>query len=302
MWQFFCHSLWQMGLLWFLDEAIRSLVKINQVANDTVFPKKLDLEFSKDFRLYLQHELVRRCRANSRYSLRAFASSLRINASTLSQILRGKRTLTPAQRSKLGMRLGLSPLEMAKFRDQKEKEPIPRDRSLASLRDAQELTLDVFQVISDWYHYAIFELVTVKGFNPSPRWIARKLGVSVAEVSAACERLMRIGLLVVAKNGKWLQGPPLVTTTGTPFTAVALRKLQAQVLSMAQDAMENIPMEFRDQSSITMAINSERLNEVKTRIKIFRRQLCDDLQKDKKRDSVYQLGISFYPLTKIENQ
>ena len=40
-----------------------------------------------NFRSYLQSELIRRCNNNSKYSLRAFAKHLGIDASPLSQIV-----------------------------------------------------------------------------------------------------------------------------------------------------------------------------------------------------------------------
>jgi transcriptional regulator with XRE-family HTH domain len=45
-------------------------------------------------RAILASEFTRRRRINPRYSLRAFARSVEIEHSTLSQLLRGKRTLT----------------------------------------------------------------------------------------------------------------------------------------------------------------------------------------------------------------
>jgi uncharacterized protein (TIGR02147 family) len=252
----------------------------------------------KSFRLFLQCEYIKRCKVNSRYSLRAYARLLRIDPSTLSQALRGKRTLSKVQQLKLGTRLGLGPMEMARFWDDPE-----RDSSYAQTSSAKELTLDAFQVISDWYHYAIFELVTVKGFSPEPKWIAKKLGITPTEAQIALERLLRLELVQVGEDGRYLQGVPLVTTTGNPFTAVAFRKLQAQVLRMAGQALEEVPMELRDQTSMTMAIPLRRMAEAKAAIKKFRREFCEEFQKTEDRDAVYQLGISFYPLTRdVESQ
>jgi transcriptional regulator with XRE-family HTH domain len=45
-------------------------------------------------RMVLESEFARRRRLNPRYSLRAFARSVRIEHSTLSQLLRGKRAIT----------------------------------------------------------------------------------------------------------------------------------------------------------------------------------------------------------------
>src|SRR5215470_6437173 len=70
---------------------------------------------SSGFRLYLQSELARRCSSNPQYSLRSFALQLGINHSTLSQLLRGKRVMTPRMVEALGERLGLRNEEIEAF-------------------------------------------------------------------------------------------------------------------------------------------------------------------------------------------
>ncbi|MDH4469339.1 MAG: TIGR02147 family protein [Bacteriovoracaceae bacterium] len=248
------------------------------------------LNTNLNFRLFLQNQFLERCRRNPKYSLRAFAKFLEVDASTLSQILREKRSLSITLQRSFAQRLGVDP---------KEVENLPTTKTKKE-KNVRELALDAFQVIADWYHYAIFELITVKGFKNDSKWIAKTLSISSTEVSIALERLVRLDLIKIDSSGKLTQGTPLVTTTGNPYTATAFRKLQHQVLGKASAALEEIPMELRDQSSMTFAINTKQLNEAKKRIKNFRRGLCDYLQKTKDRDAVYQLGISFYPVTNIK--
>jgi len=244
----------------------------------------------KDFRLFLQHELVERCKKNNAYSLRSFARFLQVDPSTLSQVLRRKRKLTRKTLLRIASRLGLGPDEISRF---DESSPVPLDAT----QSAYELTLDVFKLIADWYHYAIFELVTLQNFRSDARWIARTLGITVSEAHSAVERLQRLSLIEVDKNGRWKQGQDLITTADNPFTVSAFRKLQRQVLDKAITALEELPIAIRDQTSMTMAMNSKRIPEVKNQIKKFRRELCKYLQQDQVRDCVYNLGVSFYPLT-----
>jgi hypothetical protein len=56
-------------------------------------------------RAALEAELTRRRARNPRYSLRAFAKSLALDHSTLSQLLRGERNLTPRMAERLEARL-----------------------------------------------------------------------------------------------------------------------------------------------------------------------------------------------------
>jgi transcriptional regulator with XRE-family HTH domain len=129
------------------------------------------------FRLFLQAELGRRCAGNTQYSLRAFAKYLAIDHATLSQLLRGKRPLTPRTILKLGTRLGL---ERAAIDLYVAHEAFwGREPGLeATLNEVQELANDTVNVISDWYHYAILELTRLQDFKPDSRWIARALGIT----------------------------------------------------------------------------------------------------------------------------
>ena len=58
-------------------------------------------------------------------------------------------------------------------------------------------------------------------------------------------------------------------------------------------------MELRDFSSTTVAIDLDKLPEVKTIIREFRQKMTTLLRDGKKTD-VFQLAIQFYPLTKID--
>jgi len=51
-----------------------------------------------------------------------------------------------------------------------------------------------------------------------------------------------------------------------------------------------------------MAIDTERLGEAKEKIKLFRRELAAFLSRGRKRDQVYHLGISLYPISDISTQ
>jgi uncharacterized protein (TIGR02147 family) len=251
-----------------------------------------------DFREHLQSEFLTRVKSNPRYSMRAFARFLQLDPATLSQYLRGKRKFSAKKVVELSTRLGLAPDETRKFTQKALKK---NKASEKSWNDQNEnLSLDVFRLISDWYHYAIFELVTIEGFQNKPAWIASRLDITASEVSFALERLLRLGLLV-QEDGILRQGAINVSTTGNPYTAAAFRNLQAQVLEMGKRALEEIPMEVRDQSSMTMAISTSQLELAKKKIKDFRRELCDLLQKETQgRDAVYQLSVSFYPLTPVD--
>jgi uncharacterized protein (TIGR02147 family) len=164
--------------------------------------------------------------------------------------------------------------------------------------DYRQLAHDTFEVVSAWYHFAILELIRVDGFEPKPKWIAVRLGISAVEATAAVERLVRVGLLAVSPEGRWPEANDERLTVITPGeSARAQRLLQRQILEKAIEALERVPISRRDQTTITMAIDVARLAEAKERIKKFRRSLAKFLSRAPMRQEVYNLSVSLYPVT-----
>lgn len=244
-----------------------------------------------DFRTFLQNELTRRIRANPRFSLRGFAQILQVQSGFLSKILKGQRRVTPATVKRFGLRLNLSLPEMDAFVAQCS---TPADQTEENFR---QVAYDHFQVIADWYHFAILELISLPQFQTHPRWIAKSLGISAIEAKSAIDRLIRLGFIVVDPiSGQWQAREKHSTTLGMQESAEALKRMQRQILEKAIQALDTFPIEQRDQSSMTMAIDSSRLPAAKLRLKKFRRSLCTFLESGSSIDSVYQLSISLFPL------
>lgn len=249
------------------------------------------MENTERLRLYLEKELEARSRKNPRYSLRAFAKSLSVDSSYLSKVLSQKRNLNNKALYSFAEKLNF-PKELDFIQDAKQ----PNH----SKPELNELSIDQFKVISDWYHYAILEIIHLDEFMPDTHWIAKNLNISYGEAYAAINRLTRLNLLVIDKNGKWKSVAN--TTTKNQLSTLALRNLQRQILQKAIEAMENTDFEERDQSSITLCVDKDRLAEAKERIKVFRRELMQFLESGKNKDEVYQMSFSLFPITKTKKR
>ncbi len=244
---------------------------------------------TNNLRFKLQKEFENRCEKNRHYSLRSFARSLRIPVSSIQGILSGSRPLTPKTAERLAYTLGW--IEDLKPQDQA---PTPQEY--------QQLTLDMFSVISDWYHYAILELTKTKGFKPDPVWVAKRLKISASEVRIAVERMGRLGLLEVKPNS-WTEkeeGADITNISGVA-SSEGSRKYQRQSLQKSLQAVEEVPVELRDHTSMVMGIDPEDLPEAREMIKEFRRRFTKKLESKKNPKEVYQIQISFFPLTEVKS-
>lgn len=256
-----------------------------------------------EFGEFLKEELLRRCRSNPKYSLRAFGRSLGIEPSALSKLIHGKRSLTPQMFEKLAARLALPPASVEKYRPTG---PLRRGRKgrvePIAVSIYRDIATEEFDLIADWYHFAILELTHVRNFMPDRDWIARVLGITPLEVGIAVERLFTLGYLEKKEDGTWRDCSESVSIAKLESTSAARRELQRQILKKSLVALDEVPIENRSHTSMTMAIDSSKLPEAKRRIQKFQRELCEFLKGDKPpRDRVFHLGVSLYPVSSETN-
>jgi uncharacterized protein (TIGR02147 family) len=248
------------------------------------------------FRLFLQAELGRRCNKNPQYSLRAFAKYLGIDHATCSQLLRGKRTLTPQTILKLGTRLGLDRAAVDTYLAH---ETYWRNDSADEgvKGEIQQLANDAANVIADWYHYAILELTRLHNFRPNSLWIARVLDITPDEVNLAVSRLARLGLLEMVSRDRWIDKSGNMITSLAEFNQAAVQRLAEQARQRMIVAVGSSPSRAFEHSTTTLALSTAKLPIVLERIARFRRDLVALLQDDEEPDDVYQLEINFFPVT-----
>jgi uncharacterized protein (TIGR02147 family) len=218
-----------------------------------------------------------------------------MESSRLSKILRGERPVSPSLLKLIARKLHLSPLELESYQTTRGKRK-PQRIYLTLAQDA-------FEIIEDSRHYLLLELMKTEGFRSDTKWLSRVLDVSVMEVQAYIDRLMRVGILEIASDGSWHDRSEGFSThiLSETETTAAHRRAQLQILQLAIRALENISFEKRDQSSMMMATHSSRILEAKKRITAFRRELTEYLEQAPTKDSVYQLSISLFPLTEIQS-
>lgn len=253
-------------------------------------------------KLWLSSEFNKRKSRNASYSLRAFANLINMDASTVSQILNGKRKISDNLIHKIASVIGTDPTTYEKLikYSQKNSKKNESKKIRVSYDDEsfKQLSLDAYALIADWYHYAILELTFVKDFKSDMKWIATKLSISTNEANQAVERLIRLGLLT-ENNGKLIKTEMFTTNFSAGVTSDALKKLQRSILLMALEAIDNTPAEEKDITSMTFAIDVEKMPEAREKIKAFRREMSHFLETGNQ-SRVYHLGIQLYPISKKE--
>jgi uncharacterized protein (TIGR02147 family) len=266
------------------------------------------LDCYQEYRTFLRDTFDRRRTNNASYSLRAYARDLDVSPPQLSCVLRGKKGLSLVSAQRVATNLGLSKKDQERFRLLVEKEDArSSDKRTTALRQIRkgaesgkflELKLDTYRLVSDWYHYSILELTAIPGVSITPDLVAAMLGLTPAVAKAAIARLSRLGLL--KKVGRrWIKSEAHLTTTdGVPSEAI--RETNRQLLQKALAALEQQPLDERDFSTVTFAINPEKLPDAKRIIAAFRRQMIGLLETPPQSE-LYCLAVQLFRLTQDSN-
>ena len=240
---------------------------------------------------------------NPSYSLRAFASKLKIGAGPLSQILAGSRKVSQKMAHKLCDALLLDPqerIDVLKHFDRNSNASELTNIPSASLDKAILLNADRFKLVSEWYYFGILSLTQTSNFKSDLSWIAQRLGISKVETSTAIDRLTRLGMLE-KKSGKWTR----TTTrykTNDDVSDLSIRRSHFQSLELAKKSLEQDPSELRDFTTITFPTNPDQLPKAKELLRKFQQDLAALMMKTKNPTEVYRLSLELFPLTQSPNQ
>lgn len=226
--------------------------------------------------------------------------------SNISEVLRGRCGLSRKSATKIAEKIRLSPEDSDYFVALVECEHgrSPSRKLLATeiVKNYQavhgfgELDLDLFRIIAEWYHFAILELTEIRGFQSNARWVARRLGITEREADEGVQRLIACDLLKAdGAGGRWVKTHAnLATPSGIP--SQALREHHSQILDRAKTALENVPVEERDFSAVTMAISPRKLESARKLLKEFRRRFSEEVQDSEDKDRIYCLSVQFFPV------
>lgn len=236
---------------------------------------------------YLLRAFEEKKRKNPRYSLRAFAKHLEIGSGRLSEFLNGQRQISEEVGRRIAAKLNLTEEERQSF--------------LHAIKGEEEsghygrvLPEDEFKFLSDPYYHALLSLIETKGFDHQTATAARRLGLTEGKIREAVQILKNLNLLEEASGKLKIRNRKTQTVSEVP--SQILRDGHKQRLKVVENAINTVPMELRDSSAITLAIDPKQLPLAKEKIKKFRRRLAETLEVGSK-EEVYLFTIHLVPMT-----
>lgn len=255
---------------------------------------KLSTECVEAIRTAIQRTFIERCRKNGAYSLRAYAKYLEVDQSHLSKILKGQRSFSRDFAQAVAPKLGVTAADVKNLFTE----------GTRAMPGFLALSDDELELIGEWHHFAILELLKLEGFEFDEANVASRLMIHVEEAREAISRLARLGFIQVTEGQQVKLLAPNTTWSNSKATSAARKRYQRQLIEKSLDAIDHVPFEQRENGSLTVAINPERMPEFKTKLEEIRKELSGFFQADGERDltEVYQYTFAFFPLTKADGK
>ncbi len=261
-----------------------------------------------DYRDILRAYYDRRKKEMPFYSYRMMGDKIGLDSSYLYRILRKKQHL-PAHALEAAKELvGLSGRAAEYFNllytSNVSKDPAQKEELMGraiALRDVERRTLQSaeLKLLENWWIPAVRAYLELNGGVANIRQIANALCPPISEEQAreAIKTLKDAGLIKKLASGKLGLTETHLTVSG-PEKAKAVRNFQKQALSLASESLENISVEERNVSTLTVSVDQSGFEDLKDMLKEFRRMVQKRIDSVKNPDRVMQLSMAFYPVAR----
>lgn len=276
---------------------------------DSLPPAKPQILEYKDYRRFLADYYAFKKNLRSGFSFRRFSQMVGIaSPNYLQLVIQHKRNLSDELAVKVGSTLGLIGPEKRYFvalvmhENAKSEEARAQAQAeiLRSVKDlvAKEIPRAKLQVLTEWYHLLVRELVVLADFEPTGEWISTKLRglISPGEAERSLAYLQKAGFLKCT-NGLWIQCDP-VLDTGNAFDETMGLKFHSSTWEAWSRALKITDKNMRELGLLNIPIASVKIPELRERMRKFQDEIIGWLQDEKNPDRIMQLGMYLIPTTK----
>lgn len=263
-----------------------------------------------DYRAWLKQRAEELKARKPFFSYRYIATRLDLNAGLIARILNGQAHLglkhvvataklfelegTEAEFFEELVRFGRAKVQKDWERHFARMQSI-RGETFRTVADAQ------IEYYSAWQHNALRTLLSIVDFKGQN---FRRLGsqlvppLSAEETRQSVSLLEELGLVRRRADGVF-EVPDRFISTGERWKASLIGRFQKEMIRLSAEALETVPGELRDVSTLTIPFSKAMIGVARERIREFRQEmlaLARDLEVE---DSVYQLNLQFFPLALV---
>jgi uncharacterized protein (TIGR02147 family) len=240
--------------------------------------------WKKEFISIIKQDLSEIKNKNPRYSLRSYSRKAGVSAGALSDLLKLKRTLSPQAGKKILSRLGLEK-KLSALSDRQIEQELSQSVTM--------LSADAAPMIENWYYFAILNILELDGTRQSIESLASRLSLTLETVKKTIDFLLKWNFVKETETGYAVFTNSWKTLDGIPSESI--RRAHLDGLSLSQRAIQELPVEARDFTSLVFNGDSKQLEKVR----LETRKLLHRVQKIMNAgsaDTVYKMSVQLFPI------
>ncbi len=152
-------------------------------------------------------------------------------------------------------------------------------------------------VMSEWYHMLVRELVFLPSFEPTGCFVSAALNGLISDVEAdrSIRLLLEAGCLVRDASGKWQAKDVALDSGDYTFKRHVMEKHHGDTLVAWGKNLANLNPTEQELGLIHIPIASDKIPELRERIRAFQDEIIGWLCEEKNPDRVVQLGTYLIP-------
>lgn len=260
-----------------------------------------------EYRAFLRDFYLFKKEASPAFSHRYLADKVGFDAGHFSKILSGKRNLTPSMVLKFVDIFRLNRKEREYFQilvlATHAKVPGNRMELLARLRPlrpklAKVIATGLDEYYRNWFHSALRELLGFYPFRGDLESLGRMVvpPLTADQARQGVELLSLLGFIKKDAQGRYRVVDAHITT-GYRSPSQAVREFLRTTLDLGKDALERFPKESRNISSMTFSTSENHFLQLQEKIRLFRKELADEIDNVECPERVYHLNIQLFPVS-----
>jgi uncharacterized protein (TIGR02147 family) len=260
-----------------------------------------------DYRDYLRDHYTTNKKNHPFFSFRYIAIKTGIDASFYIKILNKKKHISESTISDLIEFLKLNRTESDYFTTlvhfnkakQRDQEQFYFEK-LVSLRDTPVKTIgkDSYGSFSSWRNIACREELNVITFSGDYNDLASKFIPPVTAIQArkSISLLEKLGMIRKNNHGVYKASEPFIASDGMTQPQ-DVRSFQKETLNLAIDALDRIPKQERDITTLTVSTTRACFETIRERLAAIRNEIIELVKKETRAEEVYQINFQIFPLT-----
>ncbi len=264
-----------------------------------------------DYHKYLRRYYEERKAIDPNFSYRYIQQKVGIDPGYLVKIFQGQKEISLKYVPALAKLLQLESREteylklMVQFSRAKKNNDIKHyfEKMLEFLEfDKKRVDTDKYEFYQKWYYTAVREAIGIYPFKDDYTALGKLLNpqITAAQAKKAIELLERLEFIKrKPKDGTWEVTSRFIST-GEEWTGIAVRTYQDETLKLAQRALQEIPKQERDISTVTMTLSPKGFSKARECLTKFRKELLDIAYSDIDVSRSYQVNLSLFPITTKE--